>query len=37
MFSLRVPFIFQTTDNITYNTTALTRVPFIGEVMYREV
>ena len=37
MFSLRVPFIFQTTDNAVYNAANGVRVPFVGEVAYREV
>ena len=37
MFHIRVPYVFQTTDLHTPPNDCEPRVPFVGEVMYRDV
>jgi hypothetical protein len=37
MFHLRVPYVYQTTDKVTPPAGCQPRVPFVGEVMYRDV
>ena len=37
MFHLRIPPVLQTTDKVTPPTGCQPRVPFVAEVMYRDV